>query len=149
MIRQLNNSLDDHQLLLSFLHLVDKDFEVPLSSKTDLSEYASKVLNFGCVLVFIEDNEIISCRIFYCNDLEKKIAYGSMMSTLPQGRGKGYAKLLIKEMIKICRYKGCKSVISSSVNPKAISIYKSIGYNVIEEELEGDKKKVILEYILS
>lgn len=147
MIKRLRNEKEDKDLLLSYLYLVDADFGIPLSSKHNLEDYASKLLRLGVVIVVVIDGEIQSCRAFYCNNTESRVAYGSMMSTLPKARGKGYAKLLVEEMIKICRVKGFKSIISSSINPVAISLYKSVGYQEIDRNVtEGGKICVTLEY---
>lgn len=147
MVKQLRNEREDKDLLLSYLYLVDEDFGIPLSLKHNLEDYASKLLRLGIVIVVMIDGEIQSCRAFYCNNTESRVAYGSMMSTLSKARGKGYAKLLVEEMIKICRIKGFKSIISSSINPVAISLYKSVGYQEISRNVTEDGKIcVTLEY---
>lgn len=148
MIKQLENTESDFNMLFAFMQKVEKDFVVPLSKKVNLKNYVNKLLFNGCVLAIIDNNEMLSCRAFYCNDLEHKIAYGSFMSTLSKAQGKGYAKLLIKEMIRICHEKGFHSIISASINPKAIALYKSMGYDVIREEVDNGYPRIVLEYIL-
>lgn len=148
MIRQLENSTCDIELLYSYLSLVDQDFRIPLSQKVDLHEYAVKLLIHGIVIAYEENNHLLSCRGFYCNDVESGIAYGVMMSTLPEAQGRGYARLLIEEMFKICRSKGFKAVISSSVNPKAVALYKSLGYKEINVQPDGNEIRVTLKYDL-
>ena len=148
MIRQLQNTVEDKNLLVSYLRAVDNDFHIPLSSKQNLEEYASKLLEHGIVIVVMDAEKIVSCRGFYCNNQTSGIAYGSMMSTLSIARGKGYARLLIDNMINICREKGFKSIISSSVNPIAISLYKTVGYKEIKEEFCNGVLCVTLEYKL-
>lgn len=148
MIKQLEDTVENRDLLYSYLLLVNHDFRIPLSEKVDLYEYASKLLACGVVIVVIEKGEILSCRGFYCNDNISGTAYGTMMSTLPKAQGKGYARLLVEEMFRICREKGFKYVISSSVNPKAIALYKSVGYQEIAEVWNGGERKVTLKYNL-
>ncbi|WP_300549007.1 GNAT family N-acetyltransferase [uncultured Bacteroides sp.] len=148
MIRILHNTNQDYCLLVSYLHLVDKDFGIPLSQKQNLETYATKLLDKGIVTVVIENDEIVSCIGFYCNDVDNGIAYVSMLSTLSKTRGKGYAKLLIGEMIELCKKKRFKSIISSSINPVAISLYKSVGYEEIKKEIVDNKECVTLEYML-
>ena len=148
MKRQLVDAEKDKKLLLSYLIRVNDSFGVPLTQKVQLPDYISKLLRFGCVLVMIEGDEILSCVAFYCNDMENRIAYCVLVSTLPQAQGKGYARLLINEMIKICKSKSFVSIETSSINPIAIALYKSVGYKVVKEEQEGNKTKVTLKYKL-
>lgn len=148
MIRLLHNTKQDFCLLVSYLNLVDKDFGVPLSQKQNLEVYATKLLDKGMVLGVIENDEIVSCIGFYCNDIENGIAYISMMSTFLKARGKGYAKSLLEEIIKICRKKGFKAIISSSINPVAISLYKSVGYEEMNRETTDNNECVVLKYVL-
>ncbi len=136
---------NDIDSLLIFLRKIDREFATPLSQKTNLFDYCEKLLTKGIVIAVLEANEIVSCRAFYCNDANNGIAYGSMMGTLPKAQGKGFARFLIKEMMRICKQNGARCIISSSVNPKAISLYKSIGYKVIQEDIIGNVKKETLQ----
>lgn len=47
MIYHLKNKSSDYQLLLQYFYVVDNDFEISLSRKVDLKEYASKLLQNG------------------------------------------------------------------------------------------------------
>ena len=123
MKRQLVDAEKDKKLLLSYLIRVNDSFGVPLTQKVQLPDYISKLLRLGCVLVMIEGDEILSCVAFYCNDMENRIAYCVLVSTVPQAQGKGYARLLINEMIKICKSKSFVSIETSSINPIAIALY--------------------------
>lgn len=130
MIYHLKNVPNDYQLLLHYFQTVDNDFGISLSRKVDLKEYTSKLLKYGYVYAIMDENrqDILSCIVFYCNDMDTHIAYFPLLSTRADARGKGYAKLLVNEMIQCCKQKGMCRIICDSVNPVAVKLYKSLGF---------------------
>lgn len=130
MIYHLKNESSDYQLLLQYFHAVDNDFEIFLSRKVDLKEYASKLLQNGYVYTVMNETKqnVLACIVFYCNDMETHVAYLPLLSTRADARGKGYAKLLVNEMIQCCREKGMYRILCDSVNPIAVKLYKSLGF---------------------
>ena len=125
MIYHLKNVPNDYQLLLHYFQTVDNDFGISLSRKVDLKEYTSKLLKYGYVYAIMDENrqDILSCIVFYCNDMDTHIAYLPLLSTRADARGKGYAKLLVNEMIQCCKQKGMCRIICDSVK-----LYKSLGF---------------------
>lgn len=148
--KELTNTIEDYNALVDFLRKVDADFRVPLSSKCSIEQYAHKLIENGHVIAFfdVNNNSILSARGFYCNDLINKTAYGTMMSSLPEARGMGLAKNLILKMFEICEANGMSQVILCSVNPIAIHLYKSLGYEVISSTEENGISTVKLSYKL-
>ena len=141
------NTPEDISLLSEFLRETDNTFRIPLSAKSDIVEYATKLLAKGHVIAFRDNNgRIISCRGFYANDTEKFIAYGSMMCSLPEAQGHGLAKKLVAKMFEICKELGMKSVISRSVNPIAIHLYRSMGYQEINRNIINGIEEVTFRY---
>lgn len=130
MIYHLKNAPNDYQLLLHYFQTVDNDFGISLSRKVDLKEYTSKLLKYGYVYAIMDENrqDLLSCIVFYCNDMDTHIAYLPLLSTRAHARGKGYAKLLVNEMIQCCKQKGMYRIICDSVNPVAVKLYKSLGF---------------------
>ena len=130
MIYHLKNVPNDYQLLLHYFQTVDNDFGISLSRKVDLKEYTSELLKYGYVYAIMDENrqDILSCIVFYCNDMDTHIAYLPLLSTRADARGKGYAKLLVNEMIQCCKQKGMCRIICDSVNPVAVKLYKSLGF---------------------
>lgn len=146
MIYQLKNNARDLTRLTAYLQLVDKDFEISLSSKIALSEYASKILQFGHIFVITTENdEILSCIGFYCNDMTSKIAYLSFLSTIKQASGKGYARILVKNAITFSKDNDMQKIYCDSINPIAIQIYKSIGFRIYHQEFQNSYTKSFLE----
>ena len=138
MIYHLKNVPNDYQLLLHYFQTVDNDFGISLSRKVDLKEYTSKLLKYGYVYAIMDENrqDILSCIVFYCNDMDTHIAYLPLLSTRADARGKGDGKLLVNEMIQCCKQKGMCRIICDSVNPVAVKLYKSLG--ITEYQASGE-----------
>lgn len=144
-VLHLKSRIDD-AMLYGYLLEVDKDFGIPLSCKVDLASYASRLLSNGCVIAVKENEKLASIIGFYCNDHQQKTAHLPLLSTAKWARGKGYAGLLIREMIITCRNAGMHKICCDSVNPIAIHLYKSIGFKETTRTKEGDFEKIFLEY---
>lgn len=145
MIEELKYISSDVTRLAEYLMAVDSDFEVPLSSKTDLYIFTEKLLSKGHLLAVIEDNVIMGINGFYCNDQINKIAHFSILSCKQEIRGKGYARRLVEKMIEICKANTMKKIHCDSVNPIAICLYKSCGFIEYRTELCDELKKTYLE----
>lgn len=126
--------LKNHEDLHKYLNDVDKDFGTPLSSKTDLISFASKLIKYGHVYVIKEGYDIVAMIGFYSNDTINNNAYLPILSTKDRARGKGYARKLVSEMIDICKKDGMKTIFCDSINPIAISLYISLGFNEYKKE---------------
>lgn len=131
MIVELQNKTCDINKLYNYLLVVDSDFKVPLSNKVNLLEYSSKILHDGHVVVEMESDKILSCICFYCNDHNNQTACVTLMSTCIKAQGKGYAKALNYKVFDICKKHGMSRVVTESVNPMAVKVYLSTGYNII------------------
>lgn len=136
--------LIDSQTFIKYLYDVDHDFGIPISEKNTIELFACKLLTNGNVYVVEENCEIVSCIGFYCNDVVNNNAYLPILSTKKIARGKGYARLLIHKMIEVCKNNDMKIIYCDSINPRAVALYKSIGF------VEYDKidNKTFLKYTI-
>lgn len=138
-IVRLDNSLLSIERLVSYLQYVNNDFKISLDKKTTLVSFVEKLLRNGVVYMAIDENGTDSAMIgFYCNDEVDKVAHWSILSTKLQARGKGYATKLILKMIEECRVVGMQYIVCDSVNPIAVSLYKSMGFIIYDQKLDGD-----------
>ena len=144
MIKQLDYTDLNVKFLTRYLHLVDNDFGIPLSEKTELESYASKLLAKGVVLVFIESHEFAGLVAGYCNDTTDGNAIISLLSTRNEYRGQGISHQLIYYMIDICRNASMKRILVDSINPSAVNIYLSCGFNIVKKETVGGRIRTIL-----
>ena len=146
MIVRLQSTMDDCRRLVDYLLDVDEDFGIPLSSKVQIPVYAEKILQNGRVYVIEEDGLFMALICFYCNDSKNHIAYLPILSTKRQARKKGYARVLIQQMIADCREEHMVRICCDSVNPVAVSLYKSLGFvEDYRKELQH-QTKVYLSY---
>lgn len=144
MIIELNNNETDIRILIDYLKDVDQDFEMPLSSKVNLSEFARKTLAYGHAFIVREDNRSIALVTCYCNDKVNAKAFLPILSVKKEWRGKGYARQLVNIVINVSRLYGMQTVCVDSVNPIAISLYKSIGFRTVDvDESHGTRKEYL------
>lgn len=123
-----------------FLNTVDKDFPIPLSNRQNLDDLAQKFYEKATFCVKIKNGEIISAMIGYTDNLIEDFAYLSVVATLPTERGNGYATVLLKEFIGICRDKKVRA-IHLYTNKRAESLYRKQGfvdYVVVNETRPND-----------
>ena len=144
MIVKLDYNENDKGILIDYLNETDADFGVPLSQKIDFASFAEKILSKGHVYMVSEDNTYCAMICFYCNDIIEKKAYLPILSTKACARGKGYARLLIMQMINICSLYKMKHILCDSINPIAISIYKSFGFKTYKETCDNGIRKEYL-----
>lgn len=144
MIIKLDNSEKSKNILVDYLVDVDTEFNIPLSRKINFLSFADKILSKGNVYLVYEDCIYCAMICFYCNDTIEHKAYLPILSTKALARGRGYAKQLIETMIEVCRLHKMTCILCDSVNPIAISIYKSMGFITYKEEYDGGVRKEFL-----
>ena len=148
MMIELNKN--DIQNLIQYLKDVDKDFGILLSEKVDLELYAIKLLNNGHVIAILNDvKSIIGINCFYSNDQVNKTAYLPILSVKSEARGKGCAKQMISKMIDMCKKNGMKTISCNSINPIAVSLYKSFGFKEFRTERYNNFEKIYLSLSLN
>ena len=86
----------------------------------------------------------LACGVFYCNDMDTHVAYLPLLSPRLDARGKGYAKLLLNEMIQCCKEKGMYRILCDSVNPIAVKLYKSLGFTEYQVKRYEQLTKIFL-----
>lgn len=144
MIIKLSNNETDIQILFDYLKDVDRDFEIPLSSKVNLYEFARKTLAYGHAFMVREDDKFVALVTLYCNDKVTVKAFLPILSVKECYRGKGYARQLVNIVINMSRLYEMKTVNVDSVNPIAISLYKNVGFKSVEvDEVHGLRKEYL------
>lgn len=123
-----------------FLKLVDKEFPIPLSEKTDLKDYALKLYRNATLCTYEENDNILAMVAGYTENIVGDMAYISMVVTLPEARGRGIARGLVSEFIGRARMKRLKAVHLYAVrqNTAAMKLYSDIGF--VEWHLENEKR---------
>ncbi len=131
-----------------FLNKVDKLFPTPLSEKQDLKTFSKKLISKGTLCVASDEGKIVSMVGGYTENIIDNKAYISVVATLEEYTGRGFAKKLIKEFICMCKDKKIEAVHLYAVpsNLVAVNMYKSIGFSEWDRDEEHRKEDLHLIY---
>ena len=113
-----------------FLEAVDPHFPTPLSKKQDLRSFAIKLFDKATLCCKFNNGKISSMVAGYTDNLNENIAYISIVATLSEYRGRGYATSLVNDFIAICKRKNIDAVhlYSVSSNISAMNMYRKLGF---------------------
>ena len=130
--------IKDYNILVNFLNKVDADLPIPLSKRVNLNDYAKKLLENGNVFGIMKNNLLIAAVLFYSNNFETNIAYLSLLATIAEYRGRGYARKLLTFVIRYCQNKKMKIIDLDTdfSNKNAISLYTKMDFEI----MNSDKK---------
>lgn len=134
--------------LKDFLYKVDKAFPEPLSQSVKLDEYAKKLFEKSTLCVQTENNKIVSLVAGYTQNLTDNMAFVSLVATLDEAKGKGYAKKLLKDFINICQKKHIPAVhlYVYTGNTPAEKLYHKTGF--VKSDVQDREKKTHLVYYI-
>ncbi|MCG6368826.1 GNAT family N-acetyltransferase [Vibrio fluvialis] len=126
---------ENYNLVKKLLKKVDNDFKPPLSSILDIDEYSKKIILKSTLFTRVKEGELIGLCAIYITDKESCQAYLTMLAVDPIFRGLGLAKGLIAEMEFYVLRQGLTSIKLEvhKNNPGAFSMYRGLGYEIIEE----------------
>lgn len=126
--------------VFTFLKKIDKTFPVTLSEKKNLKQFAHKLYSSANLCTIEENGQIVAMVAGYTENTINNVAYITLVATLPEQRGKGYAKRLVLEFIKRAKSRRLKAVHLYAVrsNIAAMELYKSLGF--VEWHLEKEKR---------
>ena len=134
--------------ILRFLIKVDHLFPVSLSEKKRLSELADVFMVYGTMGMVKEGDKIISLCAGYANDNLTRLAYISVVASLPEYAGKGYGKVAVRDFITKAINNGMKAIHLYAVkdNAPAIRMYESLGFidYIVEDEPRPEDSHLIL-----
>nr|WP_315142674.1 GNAT family N-acetyltransferase [uncultured Flavobacterium sp.] len=122
-------------MIVELLHELDKDFDPTLSSIINISNYAEKIKNNAKIMSYFDKGNLVAFIAFYCNDLETRIGFMSMLAVSKNNQGKGLARSLIKSSIDLLKNENFNRYRLEvfKTNNKAINLYKKMGFEVISE----------------
>lgn len=143
-----DESINIKNLFGDFLIRVDKLFPIPLSQKENLEILASKFEQFGTVSYIMDNNKIVSFCAGYTNDMEKKLAYISVVACLPEYANKGYGKLTVEKFIEKAKSEGMDAIhlYAEKHNFIALHMYEKLGFSdyIIKDEPRPNNRHLIL-----
>ena len=122
----------EKETVLAFLREVDNLFPISLSHSHDLSTVAEKLCLRGTIAAVIEQDKIVSIVAGYTDYVINNKGYISVVATLPQYAGRGYAKALVKEFLEVADNKLLDAVhlYAHADNKIALQLYEKIGFEI-------------------
>lgn len=148
--------IDDSQLILDFikgLAVYEKMLDQVEATEERIRESVFEKEQAE-VIIAEENDEAVGFALFFHNYstfLGRANLYLEDLFVIPEARGKGYGKKLLKKLAEIALDRGCKRVDWSCLdwNKSSIEFYKSIGAKAMDEwtvyRLEGEPLKNLAE----
>lgn len=133
-IENSNNNLEKD--IMEFLKKIDSLFKIPLSQKINLDEYSKKLIRYADVFLAFDNESIVGIFAGYNNDKVFKISNISVLGVLNEYQGKGIARKLINNFLKLAEEKKMKKVKVSTIDMRALNLYKSLNFKIVREENE-------------
>jgi len=124
-------------------HLLGCDFNPPLEEYVEnIDRYIEKIINNAERFELWDDEKLIGFLACYANNLKTKEAFITMISVLPEARGRGIATKLLGNAREHCKNEGFKALyLEVRVdNMGALRLYHRLGY--LEQKRE-DKVAVM------
>ena len=118
--------------LETFLISVDNTFPESLSNKTNLSNYANKLLDNANLFSFEINSSIVGLVAGYIDNSFDDIAYISLVSVKSEYQGQGIAKALMKSFIAYAKTANIYYIhlYADRRNIKAQRLYESLGFEI-------------------
>lgn len=105
----------------------------------DALAYLEKLDRYAELLIHQEKGQVLGYVFFYCNAVDKRSSYISLIGTSIQARSKGIGYGLLQYVLQVSRLRGfpCCQLEVRKANARAFDFYKQVGFTV--EEDRGDK----------
>lgn len=113
-----------------------------LLSGRNVEDYISKIKDNAEIVSITIKGVVIGCAVYYCNNLESKIAYISMLIVNKEYQGKGIGGWLLDSVIMKVQALGfniCRLEVRND-NNEAIHLYSKKGFIKINKD---DEKMVM------
>jgi GNAT superfamily N-acetyltransferase len=137
--------------VMELLAEVDHEFEPPLSSRLNLSEYAMKLRERGQVIGGFADNVLRGIIGFYCNDQITHTGFITIVAVRPVFRARGLGTELILAALKVARQAGMVKVhLQTSTRNRAARWYEKIGFRTVGAAPERPGGHgILMEYVFA
>ncbi len=131
-----------------FLQKVDCSFPIPLSQKQELGAFARKLCEKATICTVMENEKIVAMAAGYIENVVDQMGYISVVATVQEAQGKGYASRVISDFLLRARDQGLKAVhlYTSPTNKIALRMYERLGFERYDLENEPRPYDVHLLY---
>jgi len=123
----------------TFLEKVDADVIPALSSRHDLDVYAAKIAGFADCLILRNGDEIGALCAIYCNNMETKAGFITLIAVERSLRKQGIAIKFLERTIEHARAKGMERIVSETheKNRTTINLFGKFGFEILKTESDG------------
>ncbi len=134
------------EAILRFLKEVDRDFPVPVSSKTPLEALAEKYAALGTLCCEYAGDRIIAMAAGYTRGTQDRLGYLSLVAACADARRRGLCTRLVREFLQIAADAGLRAVhlYTHRTNVNAIAMYRKLGFTDYHPEAEPRPEDVHL-----
>lgn len=104
----------------------------------DKKEYAKKIVGNGNLLLLKDEDKVVAFCSFYCNDLQLKKAFLSLIAVKSNVEKRGYGSKILEECERYCRSQGMKYLQLEvySDNKEAFAFYKKNKFEITKSNKE-------------
>ncbi len=137
--------------VVNFLKIVDNDFPVSLSQKTDIELLAKKYCEHGTVCCAYDNHRIIAMVVGYIENTVNQMGYISLVASVREARRLGLASKLVREFLEKAEEKHLTAVhvYTHITNYGAIAMYEKLGFVRYSPENEPRPNDVHFFYFFS
>jgi ribosomal protein S18 acetylase RimI-like enzyme len=121
--------------LMALLQEIDDEFEPSLSSRSNLAEYATKLMAHATDFAIYEEQRLSAFAAVYCNDPAGERAYLTLIAVAKSCRGRGLARTVLEMCLRYLQSRKFK-VLELEVyknNAAALAMYESFGFMRVRE----------------
>lgn len=121
--------ISESQRKQSIINQCDEAFVNPVTQRKNYKELFEKI-DANATFISAYDKETMGYAAMYCNNLETREAYITLIAVKPDYQGKHIGTALLCECEKIALQKGMKSISLEvlKTNERAISFYVKLGF---------------------
>ncbi|WP_121356693.1 GNAT family N-acetyltransferase [Flavisolibacter nicotianae] len=107
-----------------------------LPAGVDLASYLDKLFAHAVIIPFLEKGCIKGVIAFYCNDLENKRAFFSMLAVAADQRRRGVGYFLMETAFRFSKLNGCDTVEADVYkdNIESFKMCEKLGFAIKEDK---------------
>ena len=127
---------DKNSILRTLKYCSSCLFNQNINNDSSLKYYADKFCQNAHVVQICCDNNVIGFASYYCNDLDNKNAFLSMIIILSQYQSMGAGSALLKYILEDCKSAGMEHLLLEvdKQNRSAIEFYLKKGFVFLDKE---------------
>lgn len=134
------------QNICAHLKRCDSDFIPTLSSRLDIDHYAQKIVENAHTFEAWTHDDLIGLVAAYCNSSDRRTAFITSVSVLPDWQGQGVAAQLLTNCLVSVQHLGFEAIeleVNTS-NKAALALYLRHGFIATEHDSHVQKMTVNL-----